>query len=195
MYTSNRFCYYLKFNIDGMYASLAYNIVLCAAFVHLSSHIPDWCLFSLFCFSCLQYTTMLCIMFIVARCTNFLWVISENDDSMAGRLHSELASGQAWDERGRFTRLLVGQQMMFSIVVFPATLSMSVCSSARFSLPIFRVSPRYLHGRALTFASNLPMIPLVSASSQRIGKTSDLQSLCVGLLPIQRILAGCLGFS
>jgi hypothetical protein len=86
-------------------------------------------------------------------------------------------------------------QMMFSIVVFPATLSMSVCSYARLSLPIFRVSPRYLHGRALTFASNLPMIPLVSASSQRIGKTSDLQSLCVGLLPIQRILAGCLGFS
>jgi hypothetical protein len=41
MYTSNMFCYYFKFNIGGMYASLAYNIVLCASFVHLSSHILD----------------------------------------------------------------------------------------------------------------------------------------------------------
>jgi hypothetical protein len=35
-------------------------------------------------------------------------VISENDDSMAGRSHSELASGQALNEHGRFTRLPVG---------------------------------------------------------------------------------------
>jgi hypothetical protein len=41
-------------------------------------------------------------------------VISENDDSMAGRSHSELASGQARDERGRFTHLPVGQQVMES---------------------------------------------------------------------------------
>jgi hypothetical protein len=33
---------------------------------------------------------------------------------MAGRSHSELASGQARDERGRFTHLPVGQQVMES---------------------------------------------------------------------------------
>jgi hypothetical protein len=35
-------------------------------------------------------------------------VIFENDDSMAGRSHSELTSMQARDERERFTRLPVG---------------------------------------------------------------------------------------
>ena len=41
-------------------------------------------------------------------------VISENDDSMARRSHSELASRQARDARGRFTHLPVGQQVVAS---------------------------------------------------------------------------------